>query len=501
MIIIKRILVFIIIVLLSISQLGCNKKQENNIPIDNKTLPAEWNNNIENPVDSLGEIPYVQGKKLVRKANKTKYLLSNGIAILRKAETVSTSNGKLSISIPIISGLVNKALEDKINKSIESDLENEVKIYAEEREQGPINLFANIELNANNLLSISLQEDYSPPLYGFLYRLTDGKKLLLKDIFTEGTDYLSLIDQKVVEGILKKGEEENFLSKPFSTIKPDQNFVLTEAALNIVFHQGEEGFLARNSVSIPLSEVDDYVDVTDRYSGTERKTQVRQSLIIRKNNIFITNKSEIIKKTNGDVWSNYPQISGIRDAEFEEVINNTIKDGINEVMNNKALDSMTKRPDQIMDNIALVQMVVSFNHYGILCVERVVNGNLESNELEKFNKVYTFDLIKKKRIDAKDLFISYIGKSEELQQNFANFVRVNLTTEFRTKVINNGEQINYNYIMDKGEIYFINGETKDEIIIIIQFKENNINGISGTTYCRVPLKNIIKGEPEDFFGW
>lgn len=364
----KRILVLIIIILLTISQLGCNKKQENNIPKDNSTLPIESNNNIENPVDSSAEIPYVQEKKLVRKANKTKYLLSNGIEILREEKVVSTSKGSLSILIPKISGLINKTLEEKINKSIESDLENEVKVYADERENEPTSLFAMIELNANNLLSISFQEDYSPPLYGFLYRLTDGKRLFLKDIFTEGTDYLSLINQKVVEGMLRKGEEENFLSKPFSTIKQNQNFVLSEDALNIVFHQGEEGFLNRNSVSIPLSEIDDYVDVTDRYSGTERKTQERQSLIIRKNNIFITNKAEIIKKTNGNIWSYYPQISGIRDIAFEEVINNTIKDGISEVMNSKALDNLTKGPNQIMDYIAFVQMVVSFNNYGILCI-------------------------------------------------------------------------------------------------------------------------------------
>jgi hypothetical protein len=503
----KRIIVLIIIVLFSFFQFGCNKKQTSDTPKNNPTPQAEPNKSIKNPatVEKEGTVETIntpQETGLIKKPNKTKYLLSNGVEILREDKTITTEKGEVTISLPKAFGLKDKALEERLNKSIEGDIENEVKDYVDERVEKPTALYPIIELNANNLLSISLRDLYSPPLYGFLYRLTDGKRLYLKDIFTTRTDYVPLINQKVVEGILMKdGEEENLLSKPFTTIKQDQNFVLSEAALYIVFHAGEEGFVERNSVSIPLLTVDDYMDVTDRYSGTERKTQDRSDLIIRKNNVFFTNNSRIVKKANGDVWTYYPQISGLKDAAFEEVINNKIKDGANEVVNNKYLDGLVKVKDQMNDYTALIQMQVAFNYYGVLCIRRDVRSFDSSKDLQQFNIVYSYDLIKKKATNPKDMIRDYISRNKDLEGIFTKLIRDGLTSKYGSIINEINSYIDYSFIMDKGQINFSKYYLEDEMKIEVHFNANALKGISYTMDSEVLFKDIIKDKPEDFFGW
>jgi hypothetical protein len=497
----------LIAILFSFSLIGCNKEQISDTAKNNLPPKTEPSKDVIKPSSAEGErITVPKEIKLVKKPNKTKYLLSNGIEIQRNEKTITTKKGNLPILIPKIYGLKDKAIEENLNKSIEKDIEKEVNNLADERAEIPMALFPNIELNANNLLSISLRDLYSAPLYGFLYRLTDGKRLYVKDIFTEGTDYISFINQKVVEGILmKEGEEEDNLSKPFSTINQDQNFVLSEDALYIVFHAGEEGFLRRDSVRIPLSKIDDYIDVLDRYSGTERKTQEKQDLIIRKNNIFFTNKSEITKKANGNVWIYYPEILGLRDQAFEELINKNIKNLAFQTANNKFMDGLVKVNDQRCDYVALIQMQVCFNYYGVLCIRRDVSGFDMSKDFQQFNTVYSYDLIKKKAINPKDMIKNYLAKNKAMEDIFIKDIKNevsyrynNITKESKDFI---DSSVDYSFIMDKAQIYFCKYYNDDEMRILVHFNENTLKGISSAVDLELPFKDIIKGAPEDFFGW
>lgn len=510
----KPIIVVLIIMIISSFQIGCTKKQTSDTTKNNSSIQTEPSKNTkdtstyenESSSGTINGTNTTQNIKLIKKPNKTKYLLSNGIEIQREDKSIATIKGNVNLSIPKVFGLKDKALEDKLNKSIEKDIELETKNYAAKKSEEPMNLYPVIELNANNLLSISLRDLYSPPMYGFLYRLTDGKRLYLNDIFTSGTDYVPLLNEKIVESILmKEGEEENNLSRPFSTIRQDQNFVITEAELYIVFHEGEQGFLRRDSVSIPLSTIDDYVDVLDRYSGTERKTHEITDLIIRKNNIFITNKSDILKKANGNVWAYYPQISGLRAAAFEELVNNNIKNGTSEIANNKYLDGLVKVKDQISDYTALIRMQVCFNYYGVLCIRRDVSSFDDSKDLQQFNIVYSYDLIKKKAIDPKSMIRSYIEKNKELKDTFTKLIIENLKYKYSKEISGYEDNINssldYSLIMDKGEMYFSKYSYEDEMRIVIDFHGNTFKGIENTMESEVLFKDIIKEAPEDFFGW
>lgn len=513
----RRLLAFILMICLTLVQAGCSSKTSKDDPKNNKEtqsgkiIGVETKEPIEGDASKDAVETSAKEIKLIKKPNKTKYLLTNGIEIQRQDKNINISNGSILVSIPKVSGLKDKNLEDALNKAIEKDLEKAIQNYAVEKNDTSTklasgSLYPIVRLNANNLLSISLNDFYSPPIYGFLYRLTDGKRLYLKDIFTEGTDYEPLINQKVIEGILMKdGEEEGNLSRPFSTIKPDQDFVLTGDTLYMIFAPGEGGFIERNSVGIPLAKIDDYVDVTDRYSGTERKNHERIDLIVRGNNIFTTWKSDIIKKSNGNVWLQYPEISGLRDNAFEDVINSTIKKGIDEASTIKALDALKKGADQEKDCVAIIQASVTFNHYGILCIQRQVYTWGDSTNLQEFNKAYAFDLINKKIIDSKDIIKKYIAGNKEQEGDLAAAVKNSIITiyahgsnDFKNAV---NSKITFSFIMDKGQVYFSNGEDKNNIAIIMCFNGEMFGRPSEQIFCSVPLKTIVKGVPEDFFGW
>jgi Protein of unknown function (DUF3298). len=189
---------------------------------------------------------------------------------------------------------VDKNVQSKINKSLTQELEKAIKAYSKGITDNEIQtcFVCQVELNANNLLSISLYDTYTP-LEGYLYRLTDGKRLYLKDIFTSGTDYAALVNRKIREILAGESYEEYLLTEPFSSIKENQSFILSEESLTMLFTEGESGFRERKSIDVPLSQIDDYVDAADRYSGTERKKHERTDLIVRKNNIFAEESGEV----------------------------------------------------------------------------------------------------------------------------------------------------------------------------------------------------------------
>lgn len=519
----KHILCGLIILTLMFSQIGCNKKAstlpvtKEQATIDEQIKDTSSNSNKEIEPIIKNEGYSNQEIKLIKKQSKTKYLLSNGIEIKHVDKTIETSKWKVKVSLVQVVGIKDKVLEANLNRNIEKDIEVAAKDFVDktDKNQPEFYLYCEETLNANNLLCIRLNNLYSPPLYGVLYRLTDGKRLSIKESFTEGTDYIALINQKIRENVLAGGvvvgafgdemeDDEAVLSQPFTSIKQDQNFLLSPSKLSIIFNKGEEGFVVQNAVEIPLVSIDDYVDVMDRYSGTERKDQEKASLIVRNNNIFTTNKSSVIKRSNGELWMKYFQVSGLKDAAFEEIINTTIENAVKEVEGSSTLNSLVKNEKNSMDSmkncIALVEMNAMFNHYGILCIERRVE-NSQYKQLNNFHNVYSFDLINKKPFSAKAFLNDYFIKNKDSEQLFTSEFKKALKSKYKTIDAQFIDKIDYSYIMERCIVAFNSGYSDPNISINIYFNDNTVNGVSDDVWCQIPLKTILKGQPEDFFGW
>lgn len=487
--------------ILSMALVSCGGKQPVS-PLAEGNSASVQTQTINDP----GDINSGIGTKLVKKPQKTRYLLSNGVEIKHTDISYDTREGDRTLPCPQVSGLVDKTLEARINRTIVEDVEKKVRSFTGKSNTEYFHLECTVQLNANNLLSISINNMYSPPVAGFLYRLTDGKRLYLKDIFTEGTDYVSLMNERTAVGILGGYlSEEELLREPFKSISEEQDFSLGKSSLFLIFHPGESGFVQSHTLDIPLSSIDDYVDVLDRYSGTERKNHERQELIIRENNIFIAEKGDVIKRKGENVWSHYPYISGLRDTAFEETVNKKIQDGLSEVINGKYLDGLQKIPDQFEDRIAVIEMQVTFNYYGFLCIKRHVYNDAYIKDLENLDAVYTFDLNKKKLIDAKSILSGYMAKNKGLQSSLTNIIKEQLASQYASttsrSIDETGLDLDYSFILNKGSIYFSKYYQEDDLRLCIDFKPNTINGFSDVLRCTVPLKDIYTGAPEDFFGW
>lgn len=474
------------------------------------SLPTETPLPSDEPNTSQELLNYKITHKLVKKQNKAKYLLTNGINInYGKGSTViKTNNGTITLNYPQISGLKNKSLEQTINSNIKNDAEREAKRYIPEPGMEQVFIECRVVLNANNLLCISVSEGMSelfvPPGRAFLYRLTDGKRLSLSDIFTAGTDYVSLLNDKVAESILSGDiSEENMLKAPFKTISPNQNFALSTSDLYIVFRKGEDGFLDKTSIKVPLSSIDDYVDVIDKYTGTERVTQLETSKFVKTNNIFITQKSEICKRPNGNLWFYYPEISGLQDKEFQKSINAQIQKSVNELKNTDSFDNLKKFDEVYKDCIAEIYLNTCFNNYGILSITRQVNVYAGDLSFERYFKVYSFDLVNKKPFDAKTLVLKYVDNNKEAEGKLIKLVSNNIRSACMSRQITirglpASYNIDYNYIK-KNHSFYIGYWGEGGFVIYDYFNGATADGTTVKLVYDILFRDIVKGSHESFF--
>jgi hypothetical protein len=493
----------ILICILIIATVGCSgegqksstgKNAETN-DIEAKVTPLNDKIDKVNSIDintDLGDTVRPQEIKLVKKSDKTKYLLHNGVEenSIEKMITIPDRDGEIKFTIPQISGLKDKEVEQKVNTQIINDIENGVKEYVNTKKDlslSNFNIYCIVALNANNLLSIEAVNAYSPPIIGLLYKLSDGKRLYLKDIFTQGTDSLGLINRKISEYCMKN---ECYASK--CTNIDDAIFVLSGSSLSI------------DGININLSEIDDYVDVLDRYSGVERKTHERQDLIFRRNNIFTDEKSGVYRKKNGDVLVMYPELSGTGDNAFEDLVNKMIKDSIDEVLADKELDNIM--PHELMpleiENIAEIRYYAKFNSYGVLSLER--NIYVAEDKLKDYHKVYSFNVINKKPVDTKKMLIDYISNDNKMKEKFISLIKESLKNTYKdSDKTFSFEKISFDYIANNCEMYF--SDYNNNVNVSVNFNKASTNelakGISQNLTCEVSLKDIINRACEDFFGW
>ena len=369
-----------------------------------------------------------------------------------------------------------------------------------------------VVLNTNNLLCISINEGMTelstPPGHGFLYRLTDGKRLSLSDIFTSGTDYVSLLNDKVAESMLSGDiSEEDILKTPFKTISPNQNFALTPSDLYIVFRNGEAGFIYGASIKVPLSSIDDYVDVIDKYTGTERATQLESNKFVKTNNIFITQKSEIHKRPSGNLWFYYPEISGLQDKVFQKTINAQIQKSVNELKVSTAFDKLKKSEEEYKDCIAEIYLEACFNNYEILSITRRINVYSNDFSFERYFKVYSFDLINKKPFDAKTLVLKYVDNNKEAEGKLIKLVSNNIRSAFISRQITipglpASYNIDYDYIK-KNHSFYISywGGGDGDFIVYDYFNGVTADGTTVTLVYDILFKDLINGSHESFFNY
>ena len=484
----RRTLGVIIVVLLILFIPACNPKKEiTTSKTSNETLN-------ENPT------PVVKKEiKLIAKTNKVEYIQSNAIELTQIEKVIDTSKGKLNYNIVQVNGLKDKAVEAKLNAAIIEDMENSILAYAKSTNYEPIWFGSNPELNANNLLSISIGQ-YNPDQLGsLLYRIADGERIYLKDLFTEGTDYVSLLNRKIIEKIIGGNREESdILKAPFSTISPNQAFILSASDLSIMFQEGEAGFLYNYRMRIPLSEIDDYVDILDK-QDFDKNIFEKPYNVVKNNNIFFNSITEYVTTPNGRVLLNYPVMVGMKNPSLEKSVNNIIRTGIDKVLNSDYMS--IPQTSKVNKNYGGINMNVMFNNYDYLCVSRDVYMDAPNFNDGVLFMVYTIDLKSGAIMDAKEMLKSYANKNNGFKEAFTNAVKSNLKQQYKgsnSNIISKvDELIDYSFIMENGIIYYQSKYYFDEPGIMVTFKQNLLDTFPVTAY--VMFNKDMNILPEAFF--
>lgn len=206
-----------------------------------------------------------------------------------------------------ISGLSDQELQNSINGRL-SDLyqrmsQGELPPYRGIRQVVPetatpssASLDASLSFNYNNVISVmvysnlNLEEQGKNPIYigqmeTMNIDLNTGKEVLLKDLFADDVDYLSLLSDIVNKRLIKSNpmeEEESYLDMmsgglrlvaPFKGIREDQKFALYQGGITLIIdYENPEfntGFYA-NSIYIPFEELGPVVAVTERFHDPGR---------------------------------------------------------------------------------------------------------------------------------------------------------------------------------------------------------------------------------------
>lgn len=480
----KRSIGIITILLFSILLSSCSTK--------NETITREMDTFKPSPKQEI---------KLVPKSNKIKYLQSNGIAINSIEKFIDTPKGEAKITLTQIDGLKNKDIENKINKDIEENMISCVKNPIETSTEKP---FASsyVELNANNLISITIHTYFSGFREGLLYRLSDGKRLYLKDIFTEGTDYVSLLNRIIIEKILGGYDEESdILRVPFSTIAPNQAFTINETSIGILFREGEAGFALDYEIRILLSEIDDYVDLIDKQKDLDKSIYEKPYNTLKYNNIFFNESNERIQTKDGNVSLTYPIISGMENPDIENNINKTIGAKADEILDSYYLKDL-KTLSMYVEGDVTLNMHVSFNYYDYLCItwSRYLYPS-ESGLPDISLEAYTFDLKTGKLVDEKKLFNSYANNNEAFKAAFTekileDFKYFTGDKNIARKMIH-GTDTAYDYLLKNSKIYFICYSLSDEPRIRVYLEENLIS--PNAFEAEAGLNTVLHTAPNLFF--
>lgn len=201
----------------------------------------------------------------------------NAISIKTIKEASETDIIKITLQYPQIDGLTDKAVQDSINSIFrESAMEarNEGLKNADEMEKDRASGYAgspnkcetyfdySLKYNQNGLLSVVFRNyQYTGGAHGLTVQsshtidLNTGGEYKLKDLVKDDADYVALfsdtvrnmIDERVKEGILP-----DYMIAPFSTIRDDHDFYLSNNAVVVYFQQYEHWPYAAGIQEFPV---------------------------------------------------------------------------------------------------------------------------------------------------------------------------------------------------------------------------------------------------------
>ena len=179
----------------------------------------------------------------------------NSFAISIKKENSETQTLKLTLQYPELKGLDNDDVQNKLN-SLFASLAEEAKARGKEIEKyigqdeitrhikAEVYFDYQVKYNQSGLLSIVFMDYlYSGGAHGgtvqssYTFDLKTGREYEIKDLFKDGSDYISVINSEVKKQMQER--DMTVLLAPFDSIKADQYYYLSNNAVVVYFQQYE----------------------------------------------------------------------------------------------------------------------------------------------------------------------------------------------------------------------------------------------------------------------
>jgi hypothetical protein len=198
-------------------------------------------------------------------------IAENKITIINQKETFEDKHLTVQLQYPRILGLqqvgvqINSLIAEKVASIREAAHKDEEELLANLwKPDAQIDYYLNylVKRNHSDLLSIVF-EDYrylggahgQTDKFAYNFDLRSGKQYSLGDLFSQGVDYVSVINKEIETLISQDPHKSQVYS--FDSIAPDQVFYLSNDALVICFQSYEIACYAegRPEFAIPLSKL------------------------------------------------------------------------------------------------------------------------------------------------------------------------------------------------------------------------------------------------------
>jgi hypothetical protein len=265
----KRLLASALITVFILSAAGCQNGSPNTVPAN--TEPSE-NLNIMDFSDR-------------------RYLLTNGTAEVMKQISNKRDNINIDKTYPVLSGLKNKELQEKLNKEMADTVEQMLKdlealVKADSAlSKAKVNYestSAYITYNYNNVMFVEyyanmdlILNNESKPCQKLIsrgYDLNTGNLLELKDLFKQGFDYKKFINNYISLYIIKNNYDDpdsDYMTRPFQGMREKQGFSMDISGIRILLDENNDEFIYRGypgSIYIPMKTSGPELAIFDRYS-------------------------------------------------------------------------------------------------------------------------------------------------------------------------------------------------------------------------------------------
>jgi hypothetical protein len=460
----KRLYVFLLVVFILFA-IGC----------EDKVVTTEPKVEIE---------PVVEQVKATIPLDERRFIYNNGIKVEHKNfSTVDEKKINITSDYPVISGLKDKSIQDKINQDIQDVGKKLVSqyesIFLALRQDDIIRVNGKssssyipysynnvIFVESNAYIDVAFKDNNHYPSYtsvSYGYDLNTGEKIGLSDIFKPGSDYKAKINNFISQYIIENNYDDyetERMTKPFQGIKEDQSYSLSFEGLRIILDEKNDEFFNNgylNIIVIPFKYLEDDLYVFDKYFD-ESKNIFEQDKLSKK---LLPNKLEF--KVNSIINEQKPKyyIYAIQ-GEFVNVPNKEIEEKLNEMVvlsidledfKNKAANiNDTQEISQYGHNVNIFTNVGGYLSMSVF--EDIRFGRSQDSKREPFN----YDFNQNKELLLRELFVDKVDISNVIKSYIKRNMNFSLSDEILELGIMDAVKTNKFYFDEYGVAVYVSTE-------------------------------------------